>query len=73
MFQPQPSPPQIVYQSPAPAPKADDPAALEAARKQRVIEATASGRGSTLLAGGDQTDPTRRMGSRLLGSFGALG
>lgn len=69
-----PSPPAFIWQQPAPPPSREDPAVAEAARRERVIEAGLEGRGSTLLAGGTQTDPTRRApGSRLLGSFGALG
>lgn len=66
--------PQIIMMAPPPAPKEDDPAVKEAERRQRMIDANLGGRGSTLLAGGAQTDPSRRSGgSRLLGNFGALG
>lgn len=70
---PAPSVPSIVYQQVASTPKEDDPAVLEAERKARVVEASIGGRGATLLAGGAQTDPTKRAGARLLGNFGALG
>lgn len=63
---------QYTMPTPAPAPKEEDPAVKEAERRQRVIEAGLGGRGSTLLAGGAQTDVSRR-GSRLLGNIGALG
>lgn len=65
--------PQIVYRDPEPAPKQDDPAIKEAERKQRVIEAGLGGRGATLIAGGAQTDPSKRVGASLLGSFDNLG
>lgn len=68
-----PSPPAAIYQSPPPAPKPEDPAVAEAARRQLVIERGIEGRGATLLAGAEQTDPTKRMGARLLGGLGALG
>jgi len=65
-------PPQIIYMQPEPAPKQDDPAVKEAERKQRVIEAGIGGRGATLIAGGAQTDPSRRQGASLLGSFDTM-
>ncbi|WP_428668051.1 hypothetical protein [Reyranella sp.] len=68
-----PSPPAFIWQQPSAPPAQTDPSVEEAARRERVIEAGLEGRGSTLLAGGAQTDPTRRVGSRLLGDFGALG
>lgn len=69
-----PSAPQMFFQQPAPPPVREDPAVAEAARRQRVVEDGMDGRGSTLLAGAAQTDPTKRpLGARLLGNFGALG
>lgn len=59
--------------APVPVPTQQDPAVLDAARRQAAIEAGLSGRASTLLAGAVQTDPSARAGSRLLGNFGALG
>lgn len=68
-----PSPPPQIYQPPTPVPTQADPAIAEAARRQRVIEAGIEGRGATLMAGAVQTDPSRRLGARLLGNFSALG
>jgi hypothetical protein len=65
--------PQIIYMQPEPAPKQDDPAVKEAERKQRVIEAGIGGRGATLIAGGAQTDPSRRVGASLFGNFEKMG
>lgn len=69
-----PTPPSFIYQQPAAVPLREDPAVEEARRRQVVTEEGLQGRGSTLLAGAAQPDPTQRAaGSRLLGNFGALG
>lgn len=65
--------PQIVYQQMQPAPRQEDPAVKEAERKQRVLEAGLGGRGATLLAGGAQTDPSRRAGANIFGNLTKMG